>query len=97
MDGEAFDRLSVQWQRLRERATRRGALRFLLGGSFAAAIGLPADQSEAKQQEQQTQVQKVPRLRCVLRLGSRLLRQQLYQQSLLCRWRQWRQWPALQL
>jgi len=48
MDGEAFDRLSVRWQRLREQATRRGALKYLLGGSLAVAIGLEADQSEAK-------------------------------------------------
>ena len=47
MDGEAFDRLSVQWQRLREQATRRGALRFLVGGSLAAAIGLDVDRGEA--------------------------------------------------
>lgn len=48
MDGEAFDRLSVQWQRLREQATRRSALQVLLGGSLAAAIGLAGDRSEAK-------------------------------------------------
>jgi len=47
MDGEAFDRMSVRWQKLREQATRRGALRFLVGGSLAAATGLQVDRTEA--------------------------------------------------
>ena len=32
MDGESFDRLSVVVHRLRDKATRRGALGLMLGG-----------------------------------------------------------------
>ena len=39
MDGSSFDKLSVSVHRLREQATRRKALRLLLGGTAAAAIG----------------------------------------------------------
>jgi hypothetical protein len=48
MDGESFDRLSVIVHRLGDGATRRGALRTLLGGSLAAASGLLAEGTEAK-------------------------------------------------
>jgi hypothetical protein len=58
MDGETFDRLSVQLQRLREQATRRGALRLLLGGSLAAAISLPVEQSEAKNKNRKNKYNK---------------------------------------
>lgn len=44
MDGSSFDRLSVDVHRLREQASRRGALRLLLGGSLiVAAPGLAAE------------------------------------------------------
>jgi hypothetical protein len=48
MDGETFDRLSVQIQRLRDQATRRGALRVLLGGSLAAVGGFFGKEAAAK-------------------------------------------------
>jgi hypothetical protein len=48
MDGESFDRLSVAVHRLRDQATRRGALRLLLGGSVAAVTGLAVDETEAR-------------------------------------------------
>lgn len=48
MDGESFDRLSVLVHRLRDRATRRGALGLIVGGSLAAAGGLLADDAAAK-------------------------------------------------
>lgn len=48
MDGESFDRLSVVVHRLRDQATRRGALRLLIGGSAAAVGGLIASETEAK-------------------------------------------------
>lgn len=48
MDGESFDRLSVVVHRLRDRASRRGALGLLLGGSVAAASGLLAHDAGAK-------------------------------------------------
>ncbi|MCC7025065.1 MAG: hypothetical protein IT338_19695 [Thermomicrobiales bacterium] len=51
MDGEAFDRLSVAVHRLRGQATRRGALRMLLGGSVAAASGLLGHDAEAKKKK----------------------------------------------
>jgi hypothetical protein len=48
MDGDSFDRLSVGVHRLRDRATRRGALGLLLGGSVAAVSGLLTEDSEAR-------------------------------------------------
>ncbi len=48
MDGESFDRLSVVVHRLREQASRRTALRLILGGSLAAAGALTAVDGEAK-------------------------------------------------
>ena len=48
MDGESFDRLSVVVHHLREKATRRGALGLLLGGSAAAATGLLANDAAAR-------------------------------------------------
>jgi hypothetical protein len=48
MDGESFDRLSVGVHRMRDRATRRGALGLLLGGSIAAVSGLLAGDTEAR-------------------------------------------------
>src|SRR3954463_12010776 len=48
MDDEKFDRLSMQFHRLREQASRRGALGLLMGGVLAAAGGLRADQTKAK-------------------------------------------------
>jgi len=48
MDGESFDRLSVVVHRLRDKATRRGALGLLLGGSVAAVSGMLADEAGAK-------------------------------------------------
>src|SRR5215217_8779025 len=48
MDGESFDRLSVVVHRLRDKATRRGALGLLLGGSVAAVSGTLADDAGAK-------------------------------------------------
>src|SRR5687768_5243786 len=48
MDGESFDRLSVVVHRLRDRATRRGALRMLAGGAVALASGLLGDEAEAR-------------------------------------------------
>jgi hypothetical protein len=47
MDGESFDRLSVVIHRLGERATRRGALGLVLGGSLTAAGGLFAEDAGA--------------------------------------------------
>ncbi len=49
MDGESFDRLSVVVHRLGERATRRGALGLVLGGSLTAAGGLFAEDAGAHQ------------------------------------------------
>jgi hypothetical protein len=40
MDGSSFDKLSVSVHRLREQASRRNALRLLLGGAAAAATGV---------------------------------------------------------
>ena len=51
MDGKSFDRLSVVVHRLREQATRRGALRLLLGGSLAVAGTLVADEGEARRRK----------------------------------------------
>jgi hypothetical protein len=51
MDGKSFDRLSVVVHRLREQATRRGALRLLLGGSLAVAGTLAADEGEARRRK----------------------------------------------
>jgi hypothetical protein len=48
MDGESFDRLSVVVHRLRNKATRRGALGLVLGGSLAAIGGLLTDDAGAK-------------------------------------------------
>ena len=48
MDGESFDRLSVVVHRLRDKATRRGAVGLLLGGSVAALSGLMAEDAGAK-------------------------------------------------
>jgi hypothetical protein len=48
MDGESFDRLSVVVHRLRDKATRRGALGLMLGGSIAAASGLLTEDAGAR-------------------------------------------------
>lgn len=48
MDGESFDRLSVAVHRLRDQATRRGALGLLLGGAVAAVTGLAVEETEAR-------------------------------------------------
>jgi hypothetical protein len=48
MDGETFDRLSVVVHRLRNTATRRGALGLLFGGSLAAAGTLLGEDASAK-------------------------------------------------
>ncbi len=48
MDGESFDRLSVVVHRLRSKATRRGALGLLFGGSVAAAGSLLGEDAEAR-------------------------------------------------
>ncbi len=48
MDGESFDRLSVVVHRLREKATRRGALGLLFAGSVAAVAGIGANDADAK-------------------------------------------------
>ena len=48
MDGESFDRLSVVVHRLRDKATRRGALGLVLGGSVAAVSGMLTDDAGAK-------------------------------------------------
>jgi hypothetical protein len=48
MDGEAFDQLSVQFHRLREQATRRGALGLLMGGVLVATGGLRGNLAGAK-------------------------------------------------
>jgi hypothetical protein len=48
MDGESFDRLSVVVHRLRDQATRRGALRLLAGGVVALASELLADADDAE-------------------------------------------------
>lgn len=48
MDGSSFDKLSVTVHRLREQATRRNALRLLLGGTAAAVGGVIASQSESE-------------------------------------------------
>ena len=45
---ESFDRLSVVVHRLRDKATRRGALRLLLGSSAAAALVALEGESEAR-------------------------------------------------
>ena len=42
MDEQSFDRLAVAVDRIRDRSTRRGALRALLGGSLAAAVAVLA-------------------------------------------------------
>jgi hypothetical protein len=51
MDGEAFDRLSMVVHRLRDTATRRDAMRVLLGGSVVAATGLLGDDAEARKKK----------------------------------------------
>lgn len=48
MDPDSFDRLSVVVHRLRERATRRGALGLLVGGAVAAVAAVFGDDAEAK-------------------------------------------------
>ena len=48
MDGDSFDRLSVVVHRLRDKATRRGALGLLLGGSLAAAETLLGEDTAAR-------------------------------------------------
>jgi hypothetical protein len=49
MDGSSFDKLSVDVHRLREQASRRGALRLLLGGSLILAVpGLVAEAHNKK-------------------------------------------------
>jgi hypothetical protein len=48
MDGASFDRLSMVVDRLRDRASRRGAVRLLLSGSVAAATGLLIEDTDAK-------------------------------------------------
>jgi hypothetical protein len=48
MDGASFDRLSRVVLGLRDRASRRGALRLVLGGSLAAAAGLLAEDADAR-------------------------------------------------
>ncbi|MFN8590286.1 MAG: hypothetical protein U0031_02410 [Thermomicrobiales bacterium] len=48
MDGESFDRLSVAVDRLRQRATRRGALLAVLGGALAGIGAASGDDAEAK-------------------------------------------------
>lgn len=48
MDGDSFDRLSVVVNRLREKASRRDALRLLLGGSAVAAGGLLVESADAR-------------------------------------------------
>jgi hypothetical protein len=50
MDGERFDRLSVVVHRLGERATRRGVLGLVLGGSLTAADSLLAQNVGAHKQ-----------------------------------------------
>jgi hypothetical protein len=47
MDGESFDRLSVVVHRLGERATRRGALGLILGGSLTGIGNLLAENAGA--------------------------------------------------
>lgn len=47
MDGESFDRLSVVVHRLGERATRRGVLGLVLGGTLTAAGSLLAEDAGA--------------------------------------------------
>lgn len=51
MDGESFDRLSVVIHRLRDQATRRNALRLLLGGSVAAVAGLTTEDADARRRK----------------------------------------------
>ncbi len=51
MDGDSFDRLSVGVHRLREKATRRGALGLLLGGVAAAATSILPDDADAKKRK----------------------------------------------
>jgi len=51
MDGSSFDKLSVSVHRLRDQASRRGAVRLLLGGSLAAiGVGVAAE-SDAKKKK----------------------------------------------
>ena len=51
MDGKRFDRLSVVVHRLRDQASRRGALRLLLGGTAIVATGLLPDEADAKKRK----------------------------------------------
>lgn len=48
MDGKSFDRLSVVVHRLRDTATRRGALGLLLGGSLTAAVALLGEDASGR-------------------------------------------------
>jgi hypothetical protein len=60
MDGESFDRLSVVVHTLRDRATRRGALRLLLGGSVAAVGGLLGRETAANQRNHNNDCRGIP-------------------------------------
>lgn len=64
MDGEAFDRLTMAVHRLRDQATRRNALRLLFGGAAVAAVGLPAEDAEARRKKRRRKKNK-RRKKCV--------------------------------
>jgi hypothetical protein len=66
MDGSSFDKLSVSVHRLREQASRRNALRLLLGGA-AAVSGILASQPESEAKKKK----KKRRKRCRTGYGGR--------------------------
>lgn len=58
MDGESFDRLSVVVHRLRDKATRRGALGLVLGASVAAVSGVLTEDAGAKKRNKSSKKNK---------------------------------------
>ena len=91
MDGESFDRLSVVVHRLRDKATRRGALGLMLGGSIAAVSGLLTEDAGAKKHNKRDRNKKnkrLPWLRRNVLLKPGLLFLELPFRTLLV-WRHW--------
>ena len=90
---ESFDRLSVVVHRLRDKATRRGALGLMLGGSIAAASGLLTEDAAAKKHNKRhrnDEEQELPWLWRTVLLKPGLLFLELPFRTLLV-WRLWRE------